>query len=411
MSSYLRLQSQQIKSTLLFVFSFALFLVLPEKQAQAGVFDDIIANLGTSVEGIPYVIAVVSYIAGIAFAITAILKLKAHVDNPNQESLRSVLGRLAFGGMLLALPTVLDAMVSSIGERLASGAPPVAPDGAASFDGIGGLIMNVGNAFSAPSVLFSVISYLFGVAFAAWSLFEFIKTSDNPSQSPIRRPIMIMLTGAALLALPTVVAALRSITESIASFQYAGGGLSGGEGGSAALDQILVNLVTNIHGPLITLISYVAYIAGLSFATIGVFRLMKSAQDGPKAPWGMGTIGTFLTAAALLSLNKAMGASQVSIFADHMVSTYAVLADSQNMDAELATRANQAIQAVLMFVQIVGWFSFVRGLFIFRAFGEGDGQASLSSGFTHVIGGAIAVNLSAFINAVQSTLGLFGLAF
>ena len=138
---------------------------------------------------------------------------------------------------------------------------------------------------------------------------------------------------------------------------------------------------------------------------------MKSAQDGPRAPWGMGTIGTFLSAAALLSIQNFMGGAQLSLFGTNVVSTYAVMADAQNMDAMLATRANQAVQAVFMFVQIVGWFSFVRGIFILRSYGEGDGQASMSAGFTHIIGGALAVNLTALVNAVQETLGLVGLTF
>lgn len=390
-----------------------LFLVaIPDSAAHAGVWDDVVASIGISLERVPKLMAAIAYITGMAFVISAIFKFKDHVDSSGRESLKSPIVRLIIGGALIALPTVMEAMINAIGYRVSSGVPGEYPIGGIANGGLGALVENLSASFSDPERLFSVLTYLFGLGFAIWALVEFVKTADNPgAQAPIRRPIMILLTGSALLALPTVTAALRSIMTSVAAFQYGSNGLQGGQTGSMALDQILVNLVTNIHGPLIGLLGDVCFIAGLAFAMVGVFRLMKSAQDGPKAPWGMGTIGTFLSAAALLSLGNFMGGAQVSLFGTNVVSTYAVLAQSQEMDAELATRANQAIQAVFMFVQIVGWFSFVRGIFILRSYGEGDGQASMSAGFTHIIGGALAVNLTALVNAVQETLGLVGLTF
>ncbi len=395
----------------LWALAFAFLISIPDSAAHAGVWDDIVASIGTSLTGVPKLMAVVAYIAGIVFAISALFKFKDHVDSSGREPLRSAIVRLIIGGALLSLPTVFDAMIDAIGYRT-GGAPETLPTGSATAIGLGALIGNLEDSFSSPEKLFGVITYLFGLGFGIWALVEFIKSADNPGQAPIRRPIMILLTGSALLALPTITAALRSLMQSVAAYQNsASSQLGAGEGGALALDQILVNLVTNIHGPLIGLLGQVCFIAGVAFAVVGVFRLMKSAQDGPRAPWGMGTIGTFLSAAALLSIQNFMGGAQLSLFGTNVVSTYAVMADAQNMDAMLATRANQAVQAVFMFVQIVGWFSFVRGIFILRSYGEGDGQASMSAGFTHIIGGALAVNLTALVNAVQETLGLVGLTF
>jgi hypothetical protein len=71
------------------------------------------------------------------------------------------------------------------------------------------------------------------------------------------------------------------------------------------------------------------------------------------------------------------------------------------------------ITAVIAFVFIIGWVSFIRGFFIIRNVAEGTGQASMMAGLTHVFGGAIAVNLGPMMNAVQATLGLdgFGVTF
>ena len=64
------------------------------------------------------------------------------------------------------------------------------------------------------------------------------------------------------------------------------------------------------------------------------------------------------------------------------------------------------IAAIVAFVAIIGWVSFIRGLFILRGVSEGSGQASMMAAVTHIIGGAIAVNLGGFIMAVQNTLGI-----
>ena len=62
---------------------------------------------------------------------------------------------------------------------------------------------------------------------------------------------------------------------------------------------------------------------------------------------------------------------------------------------------------------IVGLISFVRGIFIIRSVAEGSGQASIMAGVTHLVGGALAVNLGPLLAAVQWTLGItdYGIRF
>jgi len=71
------------------------------------------------------------------------------------------------------------------------------------------------------------------------------------------------------------------------------------------------------------------------------------------------------------------------------------------------------ISSVLQFMIVLGVVSFARGIFIVRGVAEGNGQASLMAGVTHLIGGALAVNLGPMMNAVQSTLNLtaYGVSF
>lgn len=375
--------------------------------SSGGIFDTFISNITGSFSGMPGIFAMVAYLLGLFFAITAIIKFKTHVDNPRDEKLSSVVIRFLIGGMFFSFPVVVEAMIETIG-LVDLGAPTPLPEGDSSA-GLGQLLVNLDNAFQSPQKLFAFIAYVFGIGFALWALVEFIKSTDSPQQYPVRRPIMIMITASCLLATPTIITALTATFNGIASIAFSGGLTSASAG--PALDQILARVIVNIHGPFLALLGDFCLIAGVAFAMIGIFRLMKSAQDGPKAPWGMGTIGTFLTAAALMAVPQFLGGVQTSMFGSTAISTYAVLANTDGMDPLIVSRANQAIQAVFMFVQLVGFISFVRGIFILRSYSEGDQQATMAAGLTHIFGGAIAVNLPAFTNAVQQTLGLVGLTF
>ena len=83
------------------------------------------------------------------------------------------------------------------------------------------------------------------------------------------------------------------------------------------------------------------------------------------------------------------------------------------MTAAEQQHVHTTIAAIIKFMIVVGLVSFVRGLFIIRDVSEGSQQASLMAGITHIVGGALAVNLGPLINAVQATLGIgaYGITF
>ena len=114
---------------------------------------------------------------------------------------------------------------------------------------------------------------------------------------------------------------------------------------------------------------------------------------------------TFLVAGVLLSLNQILGSAVNSLF-DSRVQNMASLAYDTGMDDAARGHAHAVIGAIFAFVAILGWISFIRGFFIMRGVAEGNSQASVMAGFTHILGGAVAVNLGGFINAVQKTLGI-----
>ena len=64
-----------------------------------------------------------------------------------------------------------------------------------------------------------------------------------------------------------------------------------------------------------------------------------------------------------------------------------------------------AIAAALTFFQLIGILAFVRGLYIVKNAVEGTGQATMAQGFTHIIGGVLAINIYTFLEVMDSTFG------
>lgn len=69
---------------------------------------DMLSGTQANLAGVPSFINWVSYIIGVALGVAGVSKLKAHVDNPGQNSIKDGLGRLAASGMFISLPFVLE---------------------------------------------------------------------------------------------------------------------------------------------------------------------------------------------------------------------------------------------------------------------------------------------------------------
>ena len=90
--------------------------MLGSSDAYAGKgFGTITKNINTSTSDIPSLVSTVAYIGGVGLGVLGVLKLKAHVDNP-QTPLKDGLVRLGAGGALLALPALYTAMTETIGD-------------------------------------------------------------------------------------------------------------------------------------------------------------------------------------------------------------------------------------------------------------------------------------------------------
>ena len=82
-------------------------MLLSSSAAHAGNnFSSIAENITTSVQSVPGLLTGLAYMFGILIGVLGILKIKDHVENPQQTPLKDGAIRLAAGGGLFALPIV-----------------------------------------------------------------------------------------------------------------------------------------------------------------------------------------------------------------------------------------------------------------------------------------------------------------
>lgn len=83
-------------------------------------FGAIAANIVSSIEFLPGLLAGLAYLMGILIGTKAIIMMNKHVESPQQNPLSAAVIHFAVGGALFALPIVFEAMYETIGASGAS---------------------------------------------------------------------------------------------------------------------------------------------------------------------------------------------------------------------------------------------------------------------------------------------------
>jgi hypothetical protein len=368
----------------------------------------VLGNILNSTSGFPILISSLAYFLGLVIGLSALFKIKEHIED-ERTPLREGVIRAIVAGALIALPVVLTSMylaISGIGELLSLfGNMDEAMASCEDASGLGGLMCNLFNSTSSFPFFLTVVAYMAGTAFGFWAILQFQEHVTNPQQVKLWDPFSKTLVAGGLFSLPTIVSTVTdSLTADTANASNAG--FNEGEGATSGLDGLLSNLMVDVFDPFVSLINWFGILAGFVLIFIGITRLMKSAQEGAKGPGGIGTIMTFIAGGALISFSPMISVFMDSMFNTSVSQTYASLAYTAGMDGAAITRSNTVIAAIMRFVLLLGLISIMRGIFIVRGVSEGNSQASMMAGMTHIVGGAAAVNLGGIIQAVQTSLGI-----
>jgi hypothetical protein len=282
---------------------------------------------------------------------------------------------------------------------------PVGGQGACGSGTVGGVIDCTIQNTQQSQGIFPALCYLFGIIIGVWSIGKLYEHVINPHQVSVWEAIKRAIVAGALFALPIVMEAVYVTMTNGDNTGIVADGWTGTPTGGG-LDAMVVALMNDAYKPMANILMMFCYLAGCILVIIGITRLLKSAQEGPRGPGGFGTIMTFIVAGALFSADEMMAAWSNTLFGTNDVAVASQLNFNAGLTAIEEAHIMSVISAILAFVMILGWISFVRGWFIIRDVAEGNQQASLMSGLTHLFGGALAINLGPVLNAVQTTFGL-----
>ena len=285
--------------------------------------------------------------------------------------------------------------------------------GAAAASTLGDVIMNLQFNTSYAKWLFSAAAYMIGLILGVMAIVKLKQHVENPSQVPAWEYVKRILAGGAFFSLPFMIDVARTTIEGSwgASGLYSNSGFNG-SASKGGLDSMIISLMSDVFIPLQWIFGWFGYLAGIILVMIGISRLLKSEQDGPRGPSGIGTVMTFIIAGCLFSLNAIIAYFTTTLFGDSQLQTSGVLQYTDGLGSSVS-HVHAVISSIIAFAIVIGWVSIIRGLFIVRGVSEGNSQASMMAALSHLIGGTLAVNLGSIINAVQDTLGItkYGIMF
>lgn len=279
---------------------------------------------------------------------------------------------------------------------------------------IGSMIKSTAQSFEKLPAILNFIAYFTGILFTVIGLFKFKDHVDNPRETKLSEGIKRFVAGGLFLSGPYTMRALYATLygdDNYGTRQITDTGRTSATLTSGGLDEMIVNLMVNIGAPIELLLTSFTYIAAITLLLVGISRLTKRMEEGPRGPAGMGTIMTFVASGALFSFADMMGVFSSSMFGNTTVMTDLDIDSSIVSDATERARLEAVVESVMAFVMIVGYIAFIRGWFVLKAFADGSNNATLAQGLTFLFGGALAINLGELVNMLQTTVGISGLTF
>ncbi len=279
---------------------------------------------------------------------------------------------------------------------------------------LGDVLTNVLGSWGNVQNVFSTIAWVAGAFLGVAAIFKFKDHVDNPMQHPLSAGVKRMIAGGMFLSLPFTIKAVNGSlfgNAGLGANQAKVDGFNTAALSAGGLDKMVVDVMANIAGPIENLLTAFSYLSAIALMLVGISRLTKRMEEGPRGPAGFGTIMTFIASGMLFNYGSSMGAFTSSMFGDASLMTKVKIDPTVIANAADAGKIQYVLEGLEVFVMIVGYIAFLRGWFVLKSFADGQQGATLAQGLTFLFGGAIAINMGEFVNAITNTVGVTGLTF
>ena len=280
----------------------------------------------------------------------------------------------------------------------------------ASAGTLGALICNINHSASGYTRIIGATAFIAGVFIFIRGILIFKKQGENPNEGKTASGIAHFFVGGLLISFPAVVLIMQ--TSIFGARNQAGtftcNATGGGAGGAQSLDVMMQNFVANVHGPMFIMLSTLSVIIGVTMIFRALLRGAKTGAD-PRASNPKDIINGLVIGAILVSIGTVLPDMLQTIFGSpnsSRMSTFKAIQWSNFVGNGVnTTAATNTVRAILAFIQIIGGISFLRGWLILKAAIEGSGQATVPQGTTHIIGGAMAINIDVMLRIIDATFG------
>lgn len=275
---------------------------------------------------------------------------------------------------------------------------------------LGNILCNVAKDFTPLAPLMSAFAYIAGAVLVIKGTMLFKKHTDNPNDSQIVKAIAHCLGGGTLAVLPAAVRTFQetlhiSLGGSTGISSCTAGSVTSGGTGPLGLDMMMENFVKNIEKPMVWLVSIIGILVGIFYIYKGLLAASKTGTD-PRASAPHVILVYLIVGAVLVSLGSMLGPVLTTVFGDNSIRSVNAIINWEGIVGSGADveRMNRTVWAMLTFVKVIGVISFLRGWMILKKAVEG-GQATIPQALSHIIGGAMAINIGTMLEVFDRTFG------
>lgn len=280
-------------------------------ECTAGTLGGMICNTINGTEYVPGIITGFAYMAGLICGFLGILKLRQHVESPNQIEIWDPIKRFVAGGGFFALPYVANVVMETIQGEEGANVTDTGFNGASSGVGLDAMIVSLMSNIEAPTIwAIGWFGWIAGLIFVFIGISRLMQTEQQGPRGPSGiGTITTFLIAGSLFSLNSIVAYLNGSvfnTNQIAT----NGTLQYTDGLAGAADHIHAVISAIITFSL--LIGWVSIVRGL-FIVRGVSEGNSQASMMAAITHLIGGVLAVNLGSVIMAVQNTLGISQYGI--------------------------------------------------------------------------------------------------